>query len=296
MLPWAVARLSCCCTWVVSRLKTRLKSMVPVRYWPTPTSVAALAAVTLRARSSACSRDFRNPRRGTCTSRPAESTLVLVSGDHFLQPRLLQTHVVEDSAVVQDVPAEAGNEKAQNALVRERLREVFGIPADGAVDEDGGIKVGFGDADLSRLRSDLALGAANVGTAAQQVGRDAGGDPGGRVRNRRAAQRRPRPQIGREVSRRGAHQGAERIIGLAEHDLECGDRGAGLLEYGPRLLDVEPGRRADAEFLGRECKHTFLNPDVVLRDLDPLLGDPVLHVIRGDVGEEGHERGVVVFH
>ena len=108
--------------------------------------------------------------------------------------------------------------------------------------------------------------------------------------------RRSGPQIGLQVARRDAHKDAERVVGLTEQDLECGDGRAGLLQDGPRLLDVEPCRRADAEFLGRQGQHAFLNPDVVARDLDSLLGDAILHVIRGHVGEQGHERGVVVFH
>ena len=106
----------------------------------------------------------------------------------------------------------------------------------------------------------------------------------------------PGPRSACEVARRDAHQDAERVVGLAQQDLERGDGRACLLQDRPRLLDVEPGRRADAELLGREGQHAFLNPDVVSRDLDPLLGDPVLHVVGGHVGEEGHERRVVVFH
>ena len=49
-------------------------------------------------------------------------------------------------------------------------------------------------------------------------------------------------------------------------------------------------------FSRREGQHAFLNPDVVSRDLDPLLGDPILHVIRGHVGEERDERRVVILH
>src|SRR5271165_6865692 len=62
MLPEATASWSCCWTCVVSRLKTRLKSIVPVRYCCNPSLVASVAAWTLRSRSSACSRDLKNPR------------------------------------------------------------------------------------------------------------------------------------------------------------------------------------------------------------------------------------------
>ena len=75
MLPAAIASWSCCWTCVVSRLKTLLKSMMPVRYCCTPSWVAAVAALTLRSRSSACSRDLKKPRRGVWTSRPAVRTV-----------------------------------------------------------------------------------------------------------------------------------------------------------------------------------------------------------------------------
>ena len=104
----------------------------------------------------------------------------------------------------------------------------------------------------------------------------------------------PGPEIGLQVARRDAHQDAERVVGLAEQDLLAGDGRAGLLQDGPRLLDVELGRRADAELLRGEGQDALLNPDVVSRDLDPLLGDAVLHVVRGHVGEQRHERRVVV--
>ena len=79
-------------------------------------------------------------------------------------------------------------------------------------------------------------------------------------------------------------------------DLQGGDGRAGLLQDGPRLLHVEPGRGADPEFLLGEGQDSLLDPDVVPRDLDALLGDPILHVVRGHVRQQGHQGCVIVLH
>ena len=104
------------------------------------------------------------------------------------------------------------------------------------------------------------------------------------------------PQIGLEVTRRHAHKDTECVVGLSEQDLQPGDCGSGLFQDGPCLFDVELGRRADAEPLLGEGENALLNPDVVSRDLDPLLGDPVLHIVRSDVREKCDERRVVILH
>ena len=79
-------------------------------------------------------------------------------------------------------------------------------------------------------------------------------------------------------------------------DLQRGDGRAGLLQDGPRLLHVKPGRGADPEFRLGEGQDSLLDPDVVPRDLDALLGDPILHVVRGDVRQQGHQGCVIVLH
>ena len=106
----------------------------------------------------------------------------------------------------------------------------------------------------------------------------------------------PRAQLRLQVARRHAEQRAERVVGLPERDLQRRDGRTGLLQDGPRLLHVEPGRGADPEFLLGEGQDALLDPDVVPRDLDPLLGDPILHVVRGHVRQQGHQGCVIVLH
>ena len=175
------------------------------------------------------------------------------------------------------------------------LERSGGFVTDGAVDEDGGVQVGLGHADLGALGRHLALGAADIGAAAEQVGRNARGDPGRHGRQRLGVQLRPRTELRLQIARRDAQQDTERVVRLTEHDLEGRDGRAGLFQDGPGLFHVEPGRRADPELLLDEGQDALLNPDVVAGDLDPLLGDPVLHVIRGHVGQQGHQGGIVVF-
>ena len=165
-----------------------------------------------------------------------------------------------------------------------------------AVDGDGGVQGGLGHADLSGLGRHLPLGAADVGAPAKQVRRNARGDPGRRVRHRVAAQLGSRAQLRLQVAWRHAEQRAECVVGLTERDLKRRDGRTGLLQDGPRLLHVKPGRGADPEFLLGKGQDSLLNPDVVARDLDPLLGDPILHVVRGHVRQQGHQGRVVVFH
>jgi hypothetical protein len=67
------------------------------------------------------------------------------------------------------------------------------------------------------------------------------------------------------------------------------------VQHGFRLFHVEPGPRADLEARLGEGQDALLNPDVVLCDLDPLLGNAVLHVIRRRVGQQRHQGIVIVF-
>ena len=101
-----------------------------------------------------------------------------------------------------------------------------------------GVKVGLGDADLGTLGGRLALGPADVRAAAQQVGRNAGGDLGGRGKN--VAWTEPGPQL----FRGDAEQDTQLVVGLPEADLQLGDLGLGLLQGTPGLEHVQLSRRA----------------------------------------------------
>ena len=94
-----------------------------------------------------------------------------------------------------------------------------------------------------------------------------------------------RSQLRLKVARGGPEEDAERVVGLAQLDLQGRDGRPGLLQDGLRLLDVEPGRRPDAELLVGEREDSLLDLNIALGDPDPLLGHAILHVVRGDVGE-----------
>ena len=78
-------------------------------------------------------------------------------------------------------------------------------------------------------------------------------------------------------------------------DLQGGDGRAGLLQDGPRLFHIEPIGRADPESLLGDGQNPLLDSDVVPGDLDPLLGDSILHVIRGHVRQQRHQGIIVAF-
>ena len=196
MLPAATASRSCCCTCVVSRLKTRLKSMVPVRYCCTPSCGGRRGGLDAPGEVLGLFPGSQEAPERDLDLPGGRQDLVLVGRDQLLRPGLLQAHVVLDPAVIQDVPAEAGKDGSDEALGLEQLGQVLGIPTDDAVDGDGGVEGGFGHPDLGALGRHLALGAADVGAAAQQVGRDARGDPGGRVRHRVLPSSGPGPSSG----------------------------------------------------------------------------------------------------
>ena len=62
-----------------------------------------------------------------------------------------------------------------------------------------------------------------------------------------------------------------------------------------QLFNIDAGRGAHLELLIGESRELLLRPDVVAGNLDPHLGNPVLHVIRSHVGQQGHQRVIEVF-
>src|SRR5262249_48347141 len=89
--------------------------------------------------------------------------LLLVDGDQLLRLEILQAHVVQDPPVVEDVPGEGRPDLPGEAARAEQLREVLRLVAEGAVDKEGGVEVGLGDADLGVLGRREPLGRADVG-------------------------------------------------------------------------------------------------------------------------------------
>lgn len=67
-----------------------------------------------------------------------------------------------------------------------------------------------------------------------------------------------------------------------------------MFQDGPRLFHVEASRlHANSESLFRQGKDALLDADVLLGNLDALLGNPELHVVRRHVGQQGYQ-GIVI--
>ncbi|MNP24007.1 hypothetical protein D3C76_1167400 [compost metagenome] len=117
------------------------------------------------------------------------SHAILVEDYQLLQAGVLHPHVVPDPAVVEDVPAQAGAAD-QVEGVRGAVQRAGG-PDDAAEQAQGGIEIGFGDADQCRLGGHLEFRGAYVGPAQQQVG--------GHVLQYRAIDQRDQPLVGAQL-------------------------------------------------------------------------------------------------
>ncbi len=127
-----------------------------------------------------------------------------------------------------------------------------------------------------------------------QVGRDACRNPVRRTRHRRCVWPGAGTQFVGQVSWWCAEQGAEHVVRLPQHNLEGGNRRSRLFQHRARLLDVELGRRANAELFLGQRQHIFLNANIRSRDVDPLLGRAIAGVVRGQIGKQGDEHRVVI--
>jgi hypothetical protein len=141
---------------------------------------------------------------------------LLVVGDLLLVAGILHAYVVADPPVVEDRPAKRRTTEAFETVALPDVGEVLGGEADVAEQREGREQVCLGDADLRALRGELALGASNVGTAAQHLGGNADRDL--------CVRRRNRPRVVAEdvaqVARRNAQQNAERVLGLTNRRLQ----------------------------------------------------------------------------
>ena len=116
----------------------------------------------------------------------------------LLESGVLDANVVDQPSVVEDVPLERRPDVAGQRSRLEQVAESGGIQEDVARNGECGIQFGDGDPDLGALGGHLAFGAADVGTPAEQIGRDAHRDSRRRGRNAVAAE--PRADRGRAAA------------------------------------------------------------------------------------------------
>ena len=82
---------------------------------------------------------------------------------------------------------------------------------------------------------------------------------------------------------------------MPQRDFQAGDRGLGLGQRAVGLVDVELGRGAGFEAGFDDRKRFLLQLDVVLSVDDLLLRGADVGIVGGDVAQQRHQRGVVVF-
>src|SRR5215472_1103451 len=93
----------------------------------------------------------------------------------FLETGVLQAHVVQDAAVVQDFPLKRRTDTATEGTVSEQVLQLLGRPAERAVEANGRVEIRFGDADLSALGGGQSFVTADIGPAPDQIGGHADG-------------------------------------------------------------------------------------------------------------------------
>src|SRR5438552_385567 len=81
----------------------------------------------------------------------------------------LQADIIENAAIVENVPLGGRSDAAVEGGGLEEVGEAARRVAEVAVEGDAWIELRLGDADLGTLGGGLALGAANIGPAAQQI-------------------------------------------------------------------------------------------------------------------------------
>ena len=95
--------------------------------------------------------------------------LVTVGLDQLLQARILDPHVVADTAMVEHVPAQTGS--ADQIKTARRTAQGIGRPDNAAQQRQRRIEIAFGHANQCGLRGDIQFGGAHVRAAQQQIGR-----------------------------------------------------------------------------------------------------------------------------
>ncbi len=215
----------------------------------------------------------------------------LIRDRELFEPRVLRPHVVADPPVVKDVPADEGRDESLATAGLELVGERLAGEPERAGDDEMRVKVGLAHADRGALRRRGHLRGAHIGSAAQQVGRDADGRRGRRARDLRRA-----PESRLQVARRHAEQEAQQVLRATEPQFQAGDRRLGVAQQCFRLLHVELRSRAEVEARAREFECLFLVLDVLQSIVQPLLERADRRVQRRDVAGQRDQQRVVVEH
>src|SRR5262249_50171482 len=218
---------------------------------------------------------------------------VLVIDQKPLQLFVLHPDGIGDLAVIEDVPLKRGAERESGPLPLEYLAELVAVDAagggsEGAEQAEGGVEVGFGDADLRALRRSRQLGCTDVGPAANEISRNTDDD----ISRWNRYPGRSSEQIV-EWLRRHAKQHPQRVQPLLQLDPQLWDRRFCRAENVLCLVDVELGGGSAVIFRlsDRECLP--LLDDVFLRDLDLCFERSNADISRRDIAEQGYEDLVV---
>ena len=196
--------------------------------------------------------------------------------------RLLRLHVRDEVAALEDRPAEARADGAEERLAAEEAVGLHAVEAERAVDVELREEHRLGDADGGDLRGEAALGGAHVGARAHRVERDGGealrGDEPVAVR-----------QLAEERVERAGHRAGEdreRVHVLLLGGEEVRDRGARLLHVVLRLVDGELVADAAVEAALEDVVRLALELEVRAGDAQALLRGAEGDVLAADLGGE----------
>jgi len=212
--------------------------------------------------------------------------ILLITVEGLALALVLHLDVGADAAGVEEVPGDAGRDVPEAAAPIGEMAELFALQAQGGGDGELGIEVGGRDADAGAGGGELALGAADIGAAAEQLGGEAGRDLG-----RALGDRLDLLQLGDEGPRLAAEEDAQAVAGLVALGLERGDLGLGAGNLSLGAGDVELAAAGQPGLGLRDLGGVLLDLDVALGDLDLLLEAAELEVISRDFSEE-RDQGV----
>ena len=207
---------------------------------------------------------------------------LLVVGQGLLLQGGLGLDVGADGAAVEERQAHGGKEVPKAAGGADEVAAGKGFEADGAGEDEGGVTRGLGVGDEGGLRGKEALGAADVGSAAQEFGGDAdevlrwdfGDGLGG-------------GEFWGEFAGKGAGEDGEGVEEGLFARKEEGDGGAGLLEDVTGLLGGKAGGDAGGVAGGDEVEGLGLEEEVGGGDVELAAGGLELDVGDGGLGGEG---------